>query len=236
MELYTYQKELLNSTGKKVYVNWSRGAGLDTALATYILEKKPEKVLLYGHSFDYRGLKDCIEASSEDYHAKIMNEIETKELLLQFEKTGQAIRISITANVSELEAVDMVIIHESNYMDDLKYLNENSKKLFVIGKGNIHDKQFGEYDGTSIVDYKTHVNEDITALDVLLDAVTKGDNFYNEYAILNKPKENVMSFGDFRKQALQKLQNQFLKTSDTKDTVLTRKNIIEMIKDLHAIK
>ncbi|MGM9988305.1 MAG: hypothetical protein ACI35O_13905 [Bacillaceae bacterium] len=47
---------------------------------------------------------------------------------------------------------------------------------------------------------------------------------------------NEMSFNEFKVEALKRLQKQFLGTTNTKDTVLTRKNILEMIKDLNEIE
>jgi hypothetical protein len=44
-----------------------------------------------------------------------------------------------------------------------------------------------------------------------------------------------MTFKEFKIKAMQKLMKQFLSIPDTKDTVLTRKNIIEMIKDLNQM-
>jgi len=48
-------------------------------------------------------------------------------------------------------------------------------------------------------------------------------------------KIKELPFEDFQQQALHRLQRQFLNTPDTKDTVLTRMNIIQMIKDLKEL-
>jgi hypothetical protein len=47
--------------------------------------------------------------------------------------------------------------------------------------------------------------------------------------------KSEMTFKEFKIKAMQKLMKQFLSIPDTKDTVLTRKNIIEMIKDLNQM-
>ncbi|MGG3986951.1 hypothetical protein [Bacillus smithii] len=54
MELYEYQKELINSDEKVVVANWCRGAGLTTALAYYILEKKPQNVGFLSDKFSFK--------------------------------------------------------------------------------------------------------------------------------------------------------------------------------------
>lgn len=48
-------------------------------------------------------------------------------------------------------------------------------------------------------------------------------------------ESSKISFADFKEEALERLQLQFLGTDNTKDTVMTRKNIIEMINDLKTI-
>ncbi len=54
-------------------------------------------------------------------------------------------------------------------------------------------------------------------------------------AILDKSPLEDISFDQFRDSALQSLQKQFLDTSASKDTVMTRKNLLEMIKDLKSM-
>jgi hypothetical protein len=232
MKLYSYQKKLLNSKCNKVLMNWCRGAGSDTALASYILEQKPQNTLLLGDSFEYRGLIESLRFLSKDYNVTV----ETKDkfnYLLTFTQTDKTIFIKGTYKISDNFKYDL-IINKCNWNNDP---NEELFSKYIlsltINNSNLNGK-YNDFDKI-IVDHKMMLKEDITNLDSVLFSAINSKNFYREYAILDKPKENEISFSDFQQKALQSLQKQFLNTRDSHDTVLTRKNIIEMIKDLKQL-
>lgn len=237
MKLYTYQKELVNSKGKNVYINWSRGAGLSTAIAHYIVENKPKRVL-YNDYMEIRQLLAYFEELKSEYGFKVKLNNSLRSIDLHFPKTDMEITIQENCYYDKYD----LLISESNVVQkangelgDIRSINAETK--FTIKRGNIHNqKDFSGYDFTSTVDYKKGISEGQLKINKIIEFSQSDENsFYEEYAILDKPKEDAMTFESFKSRALQKLQKQFLNTPDTKDTVLTRKNIIEMIKDLKTI-
>lgn len=242
MKLYTYQKELLNNNGN-VYVNWCRGAGLTSALTNYILEKKPKKVLCIG-SENY-GVRNLLEDNTLDnFHYTYQYNRDTETIDIKFENTDDHIQIH-NKYKRGIEYDLIITSRKSDYVNRgllnlqmINYLTYGCKVKFFINNGNT-TKTYEDmtlYDDTSYVDYKKalEVNQ-LDAARVIEASRYDDETFYNYYAILDEPKNETLDFEEFKSIAIGKLQTQFLDTADTKDTVLTRKNIIEMIKDLQSI-
>ncbi|PAD70537.1 hypothetical protein CHH83_01680 [Bacillus sp. 7586-K] len=235
MKLYTYQKELLNSKGNKIIINWCRGAGKDTALAYYIVEKKPSKVLLAGDRCDYRSLKEHLDLLKDEYDY-VIEVTNLEDFKIIFNKTGQQLIVSIENFPKDNVKYDLIISKDCYFY---QFKKENFETLISSFTKNIYKIDLSKYQDFKIinVDHKILVKENPKSIDAILEsALTNGQEFYREYAILDKPKKEYISNDEFRHKALQSLQKQFLSIGETKDTVLTRKNIIEMIKDLHEMK
>lgn len=240
MKLYTYQKDLVNSKGK-VYVNWSRGAGLTTALAHYILENTPEKVLCpkYDDRTEFYDLRHKLYELKNEYKFNVDTNFEDDTTVIKF--AGKQITLYEDSDMEkhfDLYICKSDILLKPGQFREITGKPITSNTTLYVNRDNIHDRtDFTGYDSKSVVDIKETIANGQISLETLVDIISEsGKSFYREYAILNEPKETKVKFNSFKELALQKLQKQFLDTSDTKDTVLTRKNIIEMIKDLQSIE
>ena len=105
----------------------------------------------------------------------------------------------------------------------------------IISMG-VHSRKSGNYLLLNSMVYKSSTKAELKTIEMpYIKGVTlKG---FRDGKVLNtyKSESSKMTFADFKKEALERLQQQFLATDNTKDTVMTRKNIIEMIKDLQTI-
>ena len=236
MELYQYQKDLVIGREERVYVNWARGAGLTTALKELILNRRVE---LKSVAFDERlfvEMKNVIDElkkdASQDPNFKIVHSGKSGDYSLIVNPSSPRPKIiSIQHHLLMNNKPDLLI--ESYYKN--KTPIDGVRKLISIDRGNTFEKKIpNHYDRKIIVDYKTAFENKCYTIDYIIEQARENLNFYKEFAIKDNPNR-VLAFDNFRELAIQKLQYQFLKTTDTKDTVLTRKNIIEMIKDLKSI-
>ncbi|KON87491.1 hypothetical protein AF332_12070 [Sporosarcina globispora] len=91
-----------------------------------------------------------------------------------------------------------------------------------------HSRDTGINLSSMIFEVEENYSVNNTTVDIVKYSWDKCKEIINENT---KP----ISFEEFQSKALHKLQRQFLSIPDTKDTVLTRKNIVEMIKDLKEL-
>lgn len=236
IKLTTYQEEMVNvlRNGESVVCNWARGTGKDVALAHAILSMVSQKVVLVNKMY---GIESLVE---------LMSSTIKKDLWLQ------AYVVSFTANDKKIEikfsnGFEIEVTEDYNLIDDntLVYFEDHMPHKFVTNP----PKQFVFMTTQNNYGEKLQSNFSCRVIDVdIFAAVREGiidekfvrDNmaqpqFLNEYAILCKKSEYDISFHEFQAQALKRLQRQFLMTRDSHDTVLTRKNIMEMIKDLKQL-
>lgn len=231
MKLYEYQKELLNSEEKEIVINWCRGSGKDTAIAVYILENKPKKVVYLGHSFG--SIESELINLTFEYNFSLQR-LNRGDFKLTFNSSGKEIMIEVSHKEDNLSGKRVNLL-----IDDFKYIDADLKdvrydKYIKIITNNVNNISTNSSLKYITVDYKRALKSEAISFELVLDYLLNNriEAFYREMAISDKPKKGAMSFTDFAQQALQKLQKQFLDIPNTKDTVLTRKNIIEMIKDL----
>jgi hypothetical protein len=238
---YKYQEELINEVrkGKSVVGNWSRGGGKDFTLVRILFELKPKKVLYVddrynGAQFLYEKINELIDMDEDtrfkvekvDYskfHSKITIEFRSGELIEVVSEYTNAVKWTLDYiifngyfdNTIRRIGVPYVYMTTQNNSDARLQKQHNCK----VVEADIYDLlEEGYYDKGMVRKLPT------------------SKSFYEQWAILNKiPKREKVTVGDFKEEASKKLMNQFLDTPDTKDTVLTRKNIIEMLKDLKQI-
>lgn len=230
-KLYEYQLELLNSKEKEVEINWCRGAGKDFALAMYIIEHKPSYVLWDTYPFaSYVDVKEHLQMLQKEFNFSF-EPINREDYKLHFLTTGKEVQVKrLGLSNTRKEYCDLLIVDLNRYQ---KHQEIEYNRLIKVGTKNTYDEKYKA--NTIVVDYKRAVKGGLLNLGALVELLLDVDNhasFYRDYALLDKPKGNNMSFDNFATQSLQKLQKQFLNTADTKDTVLTRKTILDMIKDL----
>lgn len=232
MKLYTYQKELVNSKEDRILVNWARATGKDVGLAYYILENKPSRVLVNGLAYGLETLVESFKRMTLEYNYEI--EHRHFEITITFNGTGKKIYINY-GSTSSSEVYDLTV----NYNEYDAYRFKDVKGKYILATTlNVHEsKRYIEksvFDKVLNVDYKEALKENALDVDTIIESA-QGTRFYEQYALLDKKPSDEMSFNTFKEKALQKLQKQFLSIPDSKDTVLTRKNIIEMIKDLQQL-
>ncbi|MEI2465087.1 hypothetical protein [Niallia taxi] len=231
MKLYTYQEDLMNNKADKIVINWCRGAGKDYAIARYILDKGINTVGIFGR-FDFRSLINAFEGLKEQYNFTIELTIENKLNRISVKESNRAIDLFLLENKDkDLMYYDLIVGHTYGKIECKKHIvaltvnnHESSYKISTL--------ELEDYN-THTVDYRVAMQEGVIKAEQLIhSALNNQKDFYREYALNDKYIEEKMEFREFTSAALLRLQKQFLSTSDTKDTVLTRKNIIEMIKDI----
>ena len=230
MGLYTYQEELQNIKEEKIVINWCRGAGKDYAIARYILDKGIKKVGVFGR-FEIKSLLSAFEELKEEYNLSIESILEGN--LNRINNSNKVIELYLLSTTeTKLENYDLVIGHTYKEIECKKHIISTTTNKYT-GSYFLSDLESRKYQILT-VDYREAISVGaINNESVVQSALQNNSNsFYREYALNDKVSEEVMEFDEFTEAALLRLQKQFLSTSDTKDTVLTRKNIIEMIKDI----
>lgn len=236
MKLYTYQEELLNSKEKTVLMNWARGSGSTYALVQYIAKNKPKRVLI-----------------ADKYKAKEIFEALKKEAELTKDFTISKDPVSGNMQIEEFDIT--FVVHESPWITrpigfnvdlaivfDIRDISEyvDAEHTIYTCTVNINNEYFttSRFGRIIVVDYKDFLKEnfDQQYLNNVIEMAREHNNsFYNEYSIKDKPKKKKIEFTDFQHQAMQSLMEQFLKTGNASNTVMTRMNIMSMIKDLKEI-
>jgi hypothetical protein len=243
VKLYNYQEKLVEEVrqGNSVIGNWARGAGKDFALGYIVVKVRPRKMIyVERNSGDFGNLRFAVEEVMrlEEMQEKIKGFHSSYDKLSLELHNGESVEVLRYVEGVNFNNTDYVIFNNQlptplpNFPDSLvkqetislTTLNNHNNRI----QNNYHSKVI-EVDGFELLANGQLVGKN--AKDML-----EYGNFYNEFAIKSNPKnKDEISFTDFKYKAMQKLMNQFLKTPDSKDTVLTRKNIIEMIKDLESI-
>jgi hypothetical protein len=232
MKLYTYQEELLNDVknGESVVCNWARGAGKTFMFSMILLKNKPSNVLYVGFDLIEIGNKINEILRLDEYTANTIKSLRTikNEIKISFRDGSE---VFITKDGSILDCVDYV------FYDSYHRPEKETKEKYVVmmtknnGKKQLqqnYDCKISEVDIFNLVECGLYDNS--FAREHISD-----NRFLDEWAIKSKKPNEDISFKEFKEKAQQRLQNQFLTIGDSKDTVLTRKNLIEMMKDLDSI-
>lgn len=234
MKLYSYQEKLVNSKSDRILVNWARGVGKDTAVFAYILEHKPKTVSM--DRFTYWNMQDHLRDNKPEGSEVVINESYINIKHLKNDTQTIISRDDITDD-NKTENYDLIVFRQLWTLEK----RIKSKKAIKVITENLHsytDREKEMYSDYEVieVDYKDALKENAISIDKVIEfAMEDSDSFYRQFAIKDKPKKVKVNFDQFKEEALQRLQAQFMNTNDSKDTVLTRKNIIEMIKDLKEI-
>lgn len=235
MKLYTYQEQFINDVkeGKSVVCNWARGGGKTLAVVKMLLDVRPEKIT-YSSYDGLRLLKEKIKELLEldGRYDELIKRIYSSEDRITIEfHSGEVVRI-LSESQRGLPETEYTIYEDKIPRDIDK---DKNKYIIMMTKNNYNkelQKRFSNVIETDVYDL---INCGLYDHDFLREN-SSSKYFYYEWAIKSKtPEGNKVSVLDFKDQALQRLMRQFLDTADTKDTVLTRKNIIEMMKDLKEI-
>lgn len=232
MKLYEYQEEFLNSNEDHIVLNWCRGAGKNTAVAFYILKHKPKTV---GCSpLIFRSLEKALFKMIDAFvSVRIMgNIIEVNHktghtsYVYNEQSSGRQYDLAVidritTTLVKDLAENCIVLMSENVNSSSFSYVLESlpKEKTKII---NVDDKRA----------FKENAIFPENVINCILNVGLK--QYYREFGILEKTKE--LSFSEFKKDALQSLQKQFLETPASKDTVMTRKTIMDMIKDIRELQ
>ncbi|TYS56318.1 hypothetical protein FZC83_01745 [Rossellomorea marisflavi] len=236
---FTYQNELINEVrkGKTVVGNWARGAGKTFSLARVLFEVKPRKVLYFSDSS--RGIWELGErigellSSDEDLKNSLSSyNISSNKIDFKF-YTGETVVVLPGKNSEGIRNVDYVFF-DNIFDEKLSYIG--SQYVLVTTQNN-HNKNLQHAHRCKVIDVDIFdlVVDKIYGKDFVRE-VMSNESFFKEWGILNEFKSrDSLSVNDFKEEASRKLMKQFLDTPYTKDTVLTRKNIIEMLKDLKQI-
>jgi hypothetical protein len=243
VKLFDYQEKLVEEVrqGNSVLGNWARGAGKDFVLGYIVVKVRPRKMIyVERNSVDFEKLRFAVEEviRLEDMQSHIKNFHSSYNKLRLELHNGELVEVLRYVNGVNFKNTEFVIFNNQlptilpDFPDSLvrqetislTTLNNHTNKI----QNNYLSKVI-EVDGFELL-----ANGQLTSKNAK-DMLEYGD-FYNEFAIKSSStNKDEISFLDFKHKAMQKLMNQFLKTPDSKDTVLTRKNIIEMIKDLGSI-
>lgn len=242
VKLFDYQQEVLDSEAKDIYLNWARGMGKTFTVAWYIIKKRPETVAYNGRKSDLEEKFKEIKDSGYFFENNIAISIINGDIVLEFHDSFKVKIINIrdkSQDVLEYMNPDLYV-----FEDSIIGISNYSPKI-VTGSRNVNDsiqgmatRSLNEESLVSNKDYKLAPKGFYDLQNVVDVALKDSNGFYDNYAILDKnhEEEQKMYFHEFQDKALQSLQKQFLDTEVSKDTVMTRKNLLEMIKDLNQLK
>ncbi|MCA1027078.1 hypothetical protein LCM23_13330 [Cytobacillus kochii] len=220
LKLFTYQKELANAKEREIEINWCRGAGKRVGVAVYILENKPKTVLFSNMKHQYNSLIDTFKWLQNFYKFEIVG----NALIFK----DEVVRLHTPDIKSEGKVYDLYVVEKESYLEPSDY-----KRKITVSTKNVSELKRNPSVKYIDVDYKMAIENGAlkmqTVVDCLLDS--SRDHFYNSLAILDKPTFN-MSLESFSKVAIQRLQKQYLDIQDRNDTVLTRKDLLAMIREL----
>lgn len=256
VKLFDYQQEVLDSSSPLVIMNWARGLGKTFTIANYILEKKPNKVVVIG---DIRQLgihmKQLLERD-ENFKSLVKNwtisRSENKIELAYFNGWNTKIKqvsksgTNTEGNVKHYlrgERVDLFVFEgqiptEKTYSEIKNGFN--AKVVCSVTMNNYNGSIEGICASKHLIqaDYRAGLENNVyTQKEIDKFRSERRKEFYDQFAILDNHCENKeeMPFNDFKAEAERSLQKQFLDTPATKDTVLTRMNIIKMLKELQSM-
>ncbi|WJV20842.1 hypothetical protein QU593_10530 [Rossellomorea marisflavi] len=238
---YTYQEELINEVkkGNSVVGNWARGAGKDFTLARILFELKPKKVLYVddrynGGRFLNESIKELMDTDKESRSSveKVEYSKFHNKLTVEF-RTGELIEVMFEFTKTSKWTLDLILFND--YFHDT-FSGSGVPYVFMTTKNNSDSELQKQHKCRVIeVDIYDLLGEGYYSKDMAR-KLPNNKAFYQKWGILSSiPKREKVTVVDFKEEASKKLMNQFLDTPDTKDTVLTRKNIIEMLKDLKQI-
>lgn len=232
MKLYEYQKELLNSEEDIIVANWCRGAGKDTAVAMYIVEHKPS-VIAY-HGYNQTGIEFALENLMK-YENFTIEDRSFEGFKIVFKNTGRDLTFQSLSENQLRGRKDIDLLIDGGEYRELDFAGIEFKKYIKLTTKNAYSLKEIANSYKITVDYKRMIKENPDVVETVVKAAYNNARFFDEYDLLAKKPKGELTFLEFSNKALLKLQKQFLETPDTKDTVLTRKNIIEMIKDLREL-
>lgn len=253
VNLTKWQKEFIESNDKEIILNWCRGAGTTFSLMIKILRKKPQTVLFYSNR-SLNALHNKINEIKKfiaDINLSIdsMFLFSNKLQIIYKDKTRTTIYIPDNSNKDDIlnhvhyiifdGCLPYVIDYKANQTISLLNINNYDKKLQKLcPKSKIIEVDYSDED----IRGKKYLNTVKQNIKTEHDLIT----YYNEYELLSKPLDNLISYPDTRRQLIEQsiqitpdnmflidtlinLQNEYDNTPCNKDTILTRKNLLDMI-------
>lgn len=241
IKLYDYQKEIVKYEGNEIFIDWSRGMGKTFTVVNYIVEHRPKSVFYEGFIKDIKSKFDEIKKGDRDFENSLLSyEANNDKITLKY-TNGQETKVIFGSSLSnesyKYRSFDLHITEDNSWCENIA-----SEKVIVTCSINVFSKMFKtrrelvkDDAFESIRDYRNAPNGYYNIHKLVEDSSRYTKGFYRDMAILDKSPLEDISFDQFRDSALQSLQKQFLDTSASKDTVMTRKNLLEMIKDLKSM-
>jgi hypothetical protein len=258
VELKPWQKEFVESNEKEIILNWCRGAGTTFSLMAKIIEKKPSTVLFcsnIGLKYLKYKLDEMVKLCNlklDDYI--LLNTHKMKITYLDGNETN-IYTSSIQSNIEMIpNEIDWIVFDKT-----LPYkMDYQSKQVVSLLNINNYDHKLQRLCPNSKI---IEVDSTMALKEGLLSEKwikkTKDDienendltNYYDELELLSPPLDNLVyppntrkydiynsipveSHNKFLVDTLINLQNEYDNISCSKDTVLTRKNLLDMIMDL----
>jgi hypothetical protein len=246
-KLYDYQKEVIESNENKIIMNWARCNGKTWTIANYIKEKKPREVLWANFASKLNNLQEkfnellhmddefknslsSFRLSNQEIYFKYHDGSYTKIKLLNRHELKDFYQYEIKKKVD-------LIVYDDCYPFDTGYVAD---KIICSITENNYDKhlqqKFSDF-YISETDYRDALRNNLISNEII--ERLKEDNkekFLKEFAILDSLYEiNLNNLELFATKTIKDLINEYEKIPKANNTILTRKNIIEMIKDLKQL-
>lgn len=263
IKLLDFQKVVSFKDAKQALIcNWARGLGVSFTIIGTILNERPQKAVVFSIteqklSVLHNKLSECKKSnyiSDEDIQKIDFG----KDKIFIMYANGDVSTIYNGYALNQNESINCeYLFFDGIYPVPISYIN--AKKVVAFIHENNYDHHLEKKFNNAFVsvineDYKTLLKHDLIS-ECILEQTKERSDWYNEYAIMDKPKkqqdieidynkkpdrkyELYMSYpiNDYAKKflidTLAELENEYDNVEKNKDTVLTRKNLLNMIVDL----
>lgn len=253
VKLFDYQEEFINAKEKLVIGNFARGLGKTFSLVNKIIKEKPKRVLWISPSYricannfhiNIRNIEnisyDVIKGYANiEYNYNLKNKTFIKFI---------GINESVKGEKADLVIIEDCIFENDKIIKDL-YSICNCKQIIYTLTENNSDKHLNKmyYNARIIeVDGFTAINKNVFNLNKSKLFDMDDESYFNEFAILDdKNSDKFATILDFFKEyksktnwfkeKIKELQNEYDSTPRCKNTLMTRKDIINLMETISAL-
>ncbi|AJA41378.1 hypothetical protein AXJ14_gp059 [Geobacillus virus E3] len=247
MKLYDYQREIIESNENKIMMNWARCNGKTYTIANYIKEKRPKEVLwanfanklnnlqekfneLLHMDDEFKNSLSSFKLSNQEIYFKYHDGSYTKIKLLNRHELKDFYQYEIKKKVD-------LIVYDDCYPFDTGYVAD---KIICSITENNYDKHLQQSYPDFFIsekDYRTALDVGLMTNEIIQRIKEENpEQFLKEFAILDSLYgDSFVDLNLFVTKTIRQLIYEYERIPSANNTVLTRKNIIEMIKTLKEL-
>lgn len=245
---FEHQTEVINSCEPMIICNWARGLGKTFTIACKILNERYKNVLYVNCPMNTVALQEKFrEIGRLRLFGFDVEKFSNDKIILSYMDGAKAVIYSYTISNRGLhtDSYDLIVFDGilPFKMDCI------AKQVISMVTINNYDKKLQRlypYNRIYEYDYKYGIEQQLLDKN-MMDKMQDNPKFYDEFAILSKPDSALIDnqYSDrynevfsaykvdgsnkFLMESLAKLELEYDKVPQTKDTVLTRQNLMSMI-------